>query len=173
VKTSSGLVSAYPGPLNPTVTLLSFKGDLGLDNGTPQSVYQLNTGKLQKIKGAPHTLKPKQWYTLPGHAGKVQFTGYKHWASVAVTYDPGRVPALCAAVAAIIGLLLGLLIRRRRFWVRATRGADGRTLVEAGGLTRTDAGGTFGAEFEELTTRLRARTGTAPDSSHPTSQGKE
>jgi len=162
VKTKNGLASAYPGALNPTVTLLSFKGDLGLDNGTPQSVYQLNTNKLQKIKGAARTLRPGDSYKLPGGAGTVQFTGYRHWVSIAVTYDPGRVPALCAAIVAIFGLLGGLLIRRRRVWVRATRGEDGRTVVEAGGLTRTDSGGTFSAEFEELTTELRS-----------TSQGKE
>lgn len=162
VKTKTGLASSYPGPLNPTVTLLSFKGDLGMDNGAPQSVYQLNTNKLQKIKDAPQTLRPGQSYKLPDGAGTVTFTGYKHWVSIAVTYDPGRVPALGAAIAAIIGLLFGLLVRRRRVWVRAARGDDGRTVVEAGGLTRTDSGGTFSEEFSELTSELRS-----------TSQGKE
>lgn len=173
VRTKAGLASAYPGAQNPTVTLLSFKGDLGMDSGTPQSVYQLDTDKLQKIKGRPRVLRPGQSYKLPDGEGTVTFTGYKHWVSIAITYDPGRVFALCAAVLAILGLLGGLLIRRRRIWVRATRGEDGRTVVETGGLTRTDAGGTFAAEFQELTTRLCAKTSGAPDNPKSPSQGKE
>ena len=60
----------------------------------------------------------------------------------------------------VLGLLLSLFVRRRRVWVRAVpagTGADGRTVVEVGGLSRTDADA-FAAEFAALTERLRERT---------------
>jgi cytochrome c biogenesis protein len=60
------------------------------------------------------------------------------------------------------GLLVSLVIRRRRIWVRVTpcpaRGnveSTGTVNVELGGLARTDNSG-WGDEFERLTERLLA-----------------
>jgi cytochrome c biogenesis protein len=57
------------------------------------------------------------------------------------------------------GLLVSLLVRRRRVWVRLTPVTDragqapGTVNVELGGLARTDNSG-WGDEFERLTERL-------------------
>jgi cytochrome c biogenesis protein len=51
------------------------------------------------------------------------------------------------------GLLVSLIVRRRRVWVRITPGGAGTVSVELGGLARTDNSG-WGDEFERLTHRL-------------------
>ena len=53
--------------------------------------------------------------------GTLTFTGYRQWISLAITYDPGQLPALIAAIAALAGLLVSFLVRRRRVFVRAVR----------------------------------------------------
>ena len=56
---------------------------------------------------------------------------------------------LLFAVLIILGLGVSLTVKRRRVWVRATPQDDGRTLVEVGGLARTDQAG-YGEEFTRL-----------------------
>jgi len=51
---------------------------------------------------------------------------------------------------ALAGLLLSFLIRRRRMFVRAYPGPGGRTVVDVGGLARSDAAGAFETEFTTL-----------------------
>jgi cytochrome c biogenesis protein len=80
-------------------------------------------------------------WTLPGSAGSITFDGVSEWANLQVSHDPGKGVALVGAVAAILGLLMSLLVRRRRVWVRASPGSDGRTVVAVGGLSRTENGG--------------------------------
>ncbi|MQA94281.1 MAG: cytochrome c biogenesis protein ResB [Streptosporangiales bacterium] len=162
-KTADGkLTSTFPAPDDPTVTLLSFKGDLGLDAGVPQSVYAIEAKGLTKI-GKSTTLRPGETLELPDGAGSITFTGYREWASLQITSDPGRTWALVAAVLAIAGLLPALTVRRRRVWVRARAGDGGRTVVEVGGLTKADGDG-FAPEFDEITEGLRARLRAAPPS---------
>jgi cytochrome c biogenesis protein len=93
---------------------------------------------------------------LPDGARTLTFTGYRQWASLAITYDPGQVPALIAGVLALAGLLLSFLVRRRRMFVRAYPGDGGQTVVEVGGLARTEAAEGFEAEFAELSGALTA-----------------
>jgi cytochrome c biogenesis protein len=77
-----------------------------------------------------------------------------------VTQDPGKLIALAAACGIVAGLCLSLFVRRRRLWVRATAGNGALTVVEVGGLARTDPDA-FAAEFDELVGRLRS---TVPES---------
>ena len=149
------LESAFPGALNPAVSLVSYAGNLGLDSGVPQSVYSLNTNAMHRLAVSPRPLAPGQSIKLPNGDGTLTFTGYRQWISLAITYDPGQLPALISAIAAIAGLLLSFFVRRRRVFVRARAGDDGKTVVELGGLARSDAGGGFEAEFAELTEQLR------------------
>ncbi len=151
------LASVFPSALNPQVSLVAFEGNLGMDSGTPQSVYTLNTQGLHRLAISPRPLSPGQSMVLPGHAGTITYTGYQQWVSLAVTYDPGQLPALISAIAALAGLILSFLIRRRRVFVRAQPGADGRTEVIVGGLARSDAAGGFESEFAELAELLRSR----------------
>ncbi|GAA0362236.1 cytochrome c biogenesis protein ResB [Microbispora corallina] len=161
-------VSIFPGAANPTVQVFPFGGDLGLKSGRPQSVYQLDTDHLKPLgamSAQPAPLNVGDTKELADGAGKIQFTGVKEWISLQVTYDPGRMPALLAAAAAVIGLVLSLTVRRRRLWVRI-----GDRKVTVGGLTRTEGGGaTFAEELNEIVTALRGGApAPAPDDVAPT-----
>ncbi len=171
------LESAFPAPLRPAVSLVSYAGNLGLDSGAPQSVYQLNTAAMRRLPIAPRPLVPGQSIKLPNGAGSVTFTGYRQWISVQVTYDPGRFPALVSAMVAVAGLLLSFLVRRRRLFVRVRqageKGEAGEALteVEVGGLARSDVAGGFDEEFAALAAALRdvhdAREDAAPEVAAP------
>jgi len=149
------LGSSWPAPNDPAVSLIGYAGNLGQSSGIPQSVYQLDTTAMTKITAQPFLLQPGQSYTLPDGQGKITFTGYKQWVSLAVTYDPGQAPALVCGILALAGLLLSFLVRRRRVFVRA-EAAGGGSLVTVGGLARTDASGGFEDEFAGLVSQLRA-----------------
>ncbi|GAA3223524.1 hypothetical protein GCM10020256_31720 [Streptomyces thermocoprophilus] len=131
----STMLSAFPALLNPMLALNAYHGDLGVDSGVPQSVYQLNKKKLTEFKDSKgelfkQQLKIGETMTLPGGAGSVTFEGVKEWAGFQVTRQPGSGWALVGAVAAILGLAASLFIQRRRVWVRAVTGDDGVTVVE-------------------------------------------
>ncbi|MEN3534990.1 cytochrome c biogenesis protein ResB [Microbispora sp. ZYX-F-249] len=161
VPSGDAWVSVFPGAANPTVQIFPFAGDLGLKSGQPQSVYQLDTTNLKplgKMSAQPTPLNVGETKELADGAGKIEFTGVKEWISLQVTYDPGREPALLAAAAAVIGLVLSLTIRRRRVWVRVK---DGTATV--GGLTRTEGGGAaFAEEFAQIVTALRGGADGSP-----------
>jgi cytochrome c biogenesis protein len=166
------LESDFPAPQNPRVSLVSYAGNLNMDSGVSQSVYQIDLSQMHRLPISPRPLAVGQSMTLPGGAGKITFTGYRQWISLAITYDPGQFPALCSGVLALAGLILSFMVRRRRLFVRATPEPDGRTLVEVGGLARSDAAGGFEVEFDELTAELRtAQDGSpapaSPDSASP------
>lgn len=145
--------SVFPAALNPVVNLVPFKGDLGLGSGRPQSVYELEgIGKtLDAVKGGQKTMRIGETHTLPEGLGTVTFTGVKEYVSLTVNHDPGRMPALFAAVIAIFGITASFLIRRRRVWVRVGPAEGGRTVVEAGGLTL----GNPTTEFDDFVADLR------------------
>jgi cytochrome c biogenesis protein len=150
------LESAFPAALNPRVSLVGFTGNLGMNSGQAQSVYQLDTKGLHQIKVSPEPLSACQSMKLPNGLGTITYEGYQQWISLAITYDPGQLPALISGVAALAGLILSFLIRRRRVFVRAATATDGSTEVTFGGLARSDAAGGFENEFTELAEALRA-----------------
>jgi len=157
------LQSYFPSANDPVVSLIAYAGNLGMNSGIPQSVYQLDTTAMTQLTAKPFALAIGQSETLPGGQGKITFDGYKQWVSLAVTYDPGQLPALVCAILALAGLLLSFLVRRRRVFVRSVPSGDG-AVVTIGGLARTDASGGFEDEFAELVTELRAAHGeSAPD----------
>jgi cytochrome c biogenesis protein len=94
--------------------------------------------------------------TLPGGAGSITFDGVRRWTSLKVSHDPGKLWALLSAAAALAGLMLSLFVRRRRVWVRATVGDDGRTLVRVAGLARAEGEG-LADEVAEIAAALRAK----------------
>ncbi|TDQ54881.1 cytochrome c biogenesis protein ResB [Actinorugispora endophytica] len=146
------LVSDFPDARNPVVVLKGFRGDLGLDSGNSQSVYQLYTEKMEEIGDSP-ALAPGDSWELPDGSATIEFTGYRDYVSIQVTSNPARVPALTAAVAAVLGLLCTLFVQPRRMWVRAGTGGDGRTVVEIGGLVKTEGAASL-RRFHELATQL-------------------
>lgn len=149
------LVSDFPAPRDPAVTLEGYKGDLGMDSGQAQSVYQLYTEDMEPMGESPELSLGDTW-TLPDGAGTITFTGYRDYASLQVNSDPARLPALVAASAAVLGLIATLFVRPRRVWIRARPDEHGRTVVEVAGLSKTEGAGTA-AEFHALAVRLRDR----------------
>ena len=136
---SQGPRSIFPAADDPQVFLSAWDGDLGLDNGIPQSVYTLDTSKMKRI--GIEELTPGQTWKLPGGRGQLTFTGYKEWAAFSLAKDPGKGWALTFAVLAIAGLTMSLLIPRRRIWLRIRETENGSNLCEVGGLSKTGAPG--------------------------------
>jgi cytochrome c biogenesis protein len=149
------LQSAFPAAENPAVSLIAYAGNLGMNSGPAQSVYELDTAGMQRLTAEPQLLLPGQSLKLPDGQGTITFTGYVPWVSLAITHDPGQVPALVCGIAALGGLLLSFMVRRRRIFVRARSGGPTST-VQVGGLARTDASGGFEAEFASLAAELRS-----------------
>jgi len=130
-------------------------------------VFSLDTAGLHRLPVAPRPLAVGQSMKLPNGLGTLTYTGYRQWISLAITYDPGQMPALISGIAVLAGLLLSFLVRRRRVFVRATAGEGGGTVVEAGGLTRSDAAGGFEDEFAGLAAELRRQHQDGPGAPGP------
>ena len=125
------LVSAFPAALSPRVSLVAYAGNLGLNSGAVAVGLQLDTVRACTSWRSRRGRWPSaSRSTLPDGAGKLTFTGYRQWISLAITYDPGQLPALISALVALAGLILSFMVRRRRVFVRAAAGPDGGTLVE-------------------------------------------
>jgi cytochrome c biogenesis protein len=155
-----GPVSVFPDLSLPRAVLTAWHGDLGLADGTPQSVYELDKSRLRQVSrdGRPlaQSLAPDTTMTLPDDRGSITFHGVRRWATLQVASDPGRAPALVAAVLALGGVMLSLFVRRRRVWVRASAVDGARTLVEVAGLSRT-GGEDLADELTGLNDQLRTQ----------------
>ncbi|WP_328562013.1 cytochrome c biogenesis protein ResB [Streptomyces coelicoflavus] len=165
----SGMQSTFPALMNPMLALSAYHGDLGVDAGIPQSIYQLDKTNLEEFKDSDGKLFKQQLevgdtMTLPNGAGSVTFNGVQEWAGFQVTQQPGSGWALGGAVVAIFGLAGSLFIQRRRVWVRAVRGADGVTVVEMAGLGRSESA-KLPEELGDLAGVLYDQAPGAPDSS--------
>ncbi|WP_411077870.1 cytochrome c biogenesis protein ResB [Streptomyces sp. cmx-10-25] len=139
------MFSQFPALDFPVMALTGFHGDLRVDSGLPQNVYQLDKSKMVQFKDASggklaERLLPGETMKLPDGAGSITFEKEtKEWASFQVSQQPGNGLALAGAIAAIAGLTGSLFIQRRRVWVRAVRGEDGVTVVEMAGLGRSES----------------------------------
>ena len=136
---SMGPRSIFPAPHDPQVFLSAWKGDLGLDSGIPQSVYRLDTEKIQRV--GIEELSPGETWKLPNNQGTVAFVGFREWAAFSLAADPGKSWALIFSILAIAGLTMSLLIPRRRLWLRITETAQQGILCEVAGLAKTQAPG--------------------------------
>ncbi|MBA3744727.1 cytochrome c biogenesis protein ResB [Sporichthya sp.] len=140
-----GPFSTFPEPRLPRLVLNVWSGDLGLDDGVPQSVYRLDTTDMTQVKESTkadaqpltQSLAVGDTMTLPG-LGSLTFDGYREWVVLQVAEDPGRTPALAGGALALAGLLASLFVRPRRVWVRARRDEAGRTVVEVAALARSE-----------------------------------
>jgi len=133
--------SGDPELFNPQLTLNSYFGDLGLDDGAPQNVFELDVEDLTPLNArnldtGGITLAPGTSYTLPDGKGSISFDGVKRYIGVDIHHNPGQLYALIFALLAVAGLILSLYVNRRRAWVRTGTHEDGRTMVEYGLLAR-------------------------------------
>ncbi|WP_431802923.1 cytochrome c biogenesis protein ResB [Microbacterium sp. bgisy203] len=149
-KESGALTSIYPALVNPVLTLDVYTGDLGIDDGTPRNVYELDTDGMTQLTGrsidvASLELTPGQTVDLPDGLGTVTFEdnqanggaeSVKRYVSLSVHRDVGAPWVLAFAVIGLAGLLAALFIPRRRLWVKATPTADGGLAIEYAGLAR-------------------------------------
>ncbi|MBK1784181.1 cytochrome c biogenesis protein ResB [Prauserella sp. ASG 168] len=149
------LTSAGPQLTDPAVAVDVMRGDLGVDSGRGQSIFEIDqsmvdSGRLERV--ARENLEVGQQLRLDDGT-TVRFDGVNQWVSLQVSHDPTQVWVLGFAVAMFAGLGGSLFIKRRRVWVRVTpaQGADDQrlTVVEVGGLARTDQAG-YGEEFAKI-----------------------
>nr|WP_296774702.1 cytochrome c biogenesis protein ResB [Rhodococcus sp. (in: high G+C Gram-positive bacteria)] len=150
------LSSSYPGMTDPAVAIDIYKGDTGLDTGYPQSLFSLNQEMVNQgrlVKQDRVNLKPGESSTL-SDGTNVRFDGAEEFVNLQVSHDPAQTWVLVFALTMMGGLLVSLVIKRRRVWVRLTTDSDTRrTVVELGGLARTDQAG-WGEEFDRLCAKL-------------------
>jgi cytochrome c biogenesis protein len=133
-------ISAFPAAANPFVGLFVFRGDLGLDSGRPQSVFMLDKARLEQVEnkdGSPFraSLSPGQVADLPG-GGSIQFVEVRQFARLQISSSPFAWLPLGATILGVAGLVMSLLIRPRRTWVRVSR-----TVIEVAALDRVARGG--------------------------------
>jgi cytochrome c biogenesis protein len=133
--------SGDPELINPQLSLNSYYGDLGLDTGAPQNVFELDVKDLtplnaRDLEAGGITLAPGNTYTLPDGKGSITFDGVKKYIGVDIHHNPGQLSALIFALLAVAGLVVSLYVNRRRVWVRTGTHEDGRTMVEYGLLAR-------------------------------------
>lgn len=84
---SGTMMSQFPALLNPLLAVNAYHGDLGVDAGIPQSVYQLDTSHMKAFKDGKgqllkKLLKPGDTMKLPNGAGSITFEkDVKQWAA--------------------------------------------------------------------------------------------
>ena len=149
------LSSSFPALNDPAVAIDVYRGDTGLDTGRPQSLFTLDSSLIeQKRLNKQVRVNLKSGQTTRLNDGTVvQFDGAVPFINVQVSHDPAQLWVLVSALAMMAGLVVSLIVRRRRIWVRVSPGTTGTVNIELGGLARTDNSG-WGDEFERLTARL-------------------
>lgn len=142
------LTSVDARPLDPQVAVIGYRGYLGLDSGAPQSVFSLDQrlidmGALNRIGAANLGIGESATFE---DGTVVRFDGFREFAALQVSHDPGQVAVLVSAITMLLGLMTTLLVRRERVFVRVTdaRGPDprdpGSTTVSVAGLARGGSG---------------------------------
>ncbi len=159
VFTGTLMDSGFPDLLNPAVAIDVLKGDLGLDAGRGQSIFEVDrsmvdSGRLKRVARA--NLKQGQEIKLDDGTS-IRFDKVEQWVALQVSHDPTQGWVLAFSILLIAGLATSLVVKRRRLWIRVTPAGDGgdqsRTFVEVGGLARTDRAG-YGEQFEKLAADL-------------------
>ena len=174
------LSSSFPAMNDPAVAIDIYRGDAGLDTGRPQSLFSIDTRlidqkRLTKLKRV--NLSRGQEVRLDDGT-VVRFDKATEFVNLQVSHDPGQVWVLVSALTMMGGLLVSLVVRRRRVWVRIRPSGGqersdpgirsggrersdvgtgspqaGSVSVELGGLARTDNSG-WGEELDKLSQKI-------------------
>ncbi|OCG76038.1 cytochrome c biogenesis protein ResB [Microbacterium sediminis] len=166
---SGAYTSVYPDLVNPVVTFNVFSGSLGIDDGTPRSVYTLDTSGMTQVTGGETGLEsieltPGQTANLPNGWGTITFedaagtgdllSSVKRFVSLQIQRDGGAIWVLAFASIATTGLITALLVPRRRLWVKASLtapdGAPQLLRLEYAGLARGED-----PQLAQVVSRLR------------------
>lgn len=168
-KLSNGAFSsAFPDLEFPMLTLNVYAGDLGINDGTPRSVYALDTSRLRQLNGGKTGVKsiellPGQSAQLPAGLGTVSFDDARGSAATTKSYtdsvlrfvslevhsDPAEGWVLASVLVAVAGLVGSMFVSRRRLWVKVLQNRAGVRRVQVAGLARGDD-----ARLEEAITQL-------------------
>ena len=149
------LSSSFPAMNDPAVAIDVYRGDTGLDGGRSQNIFsldseQLHSGAMQKLDRV--NLRAGESVDLEDGT-KITFDGAQEFVNLQVSRDPTVLWVLGFAILMLVSLVGSLLIKRRRFWVRLSPGANGGTHVEIAGLSRTDTAG-WGKEFNRRSEKI-------------------
>lgn len=152
-----GAFSRFPDALAPILSLTAYTGDLGMDDGLPQSVYVLNKTELDPVtrnNGKPLVINLGMGQTrkLPNGQGSITFNGLRRWTKLQMSETPGERIALGGVFMGLLGMLGSLFIRPRRVWVKAHPDTDS-TAVEVAGLERSP-GGRLAQDLDLLVSEL-------------------
>jgi len=157
------LSSAFPAAFDPAVAVDVYRGDLGNNSGLSHSLLTIDQSMVDQgrlVKQARQNLKPGEEIKLDDGT-RIRFDKVEQFVQLQISHDPTQVFVLVFAVLMLVGLAGSLTIKRRRLWIRAApadaEAAGERTVVEVGGLARTDQAG-YGEEFTKLATHLLAVT---------------
>ena len=136
---SGAYTSIYPDPFDPLLTVNAYIGDLGLDEGVPRNVYALDVSEMNEVAGRNAdnpglVLAPGERAEIPGGYGSVSFDGLTRFAAFDIAHNPGGFWILLSSLVALGGLIVSLLIPRRRVWVKAV----GDEKIELAALARGD-----------------------------------
>ena len=140
-----GPYSQFPGPLNPELGITALTGDVGLNDGDPQSVFTLDRTGLEPVLDEDggnwrRTLAVGDTATLPDGQGSITFDGVSRFANFQIAYDPGKEISLLAALLLLAGLTTSLCVGRRQVWMRYSDGPSGpRVEIAARSGTRRAA----------------------------------
>jgi cytochrome c biogenesis protein len=135
--------SVHPQPGDPLLVLAVWSGDLGLDEGVPQNVYQLDQSEMEQVRDesgdvATVYARPGETVPLPGGLGTLTYESTPRFVALDLRHDPTLPFVLVFALLSLTGLAVSLFTPRRRIWLRAVPGADGRTVLTGAGLARGD-----------------------------------
>lgn len=155
------LLGSEPELNNPVLALTAYRGDLGMGDGRPESVYNVNeeqiaSGDLALLNDEVEVIGVGDVMELDD-GSTLTFDGVEQYAVLQVRYDPGGPIVLGGAVILMGALLPALMVRRRRYWIRWN--PDGT--VEVAGLNRNAYDG-IAEECDAITADI------APDAVPPT-----
>ncbi|GAB3588089.1 cytochrome c biogenesis protein ResB [Calidifontibacter terrae] len=140
--TTQGPYSTFPDLNKPALVLGLYEGNL-FPGDRPQSVFSLDTTQMTQVMasdGQPYRLllEPGKTVKLPGNRGSITLESVPRWAGLSVREDPGKVPALVGALLGLLGLVMSMVLRRRRIFLRVSDLDDGGSRVQIGALAKGD-----------------------------------
>lgn len=160
--------STFPDLDQPAMFLTLYEGNL-FPGDRPQSVFSLDTEEMTQVKDAKGEpirilLVPGETVQLPGGRGSISLEeDVPRWAGLSVRANPGITPALIGGFLGLVGLVMSMVLRRRRIFFRVHDNGDGTSRMEMGALAKGEDPRLVPA-VEQLVNDVRSRAeGTYPE----------